>query len=80
MNTTIADLSPQEFEALISETIDRRMQVWITQLLDAIGGDSENDHADLSDEFSAVLQIALDQAHAGNLTTLNDFRKEFIND
>ncbi len=36
MDKTLAELSTGEFEALIERTIDRRLSVWLTQLLDAL--------------------------------------------
>ena len=37
METIIADLKPHDLEEIITDVIDPRMQVWLTQLLDAMG-------------------------------------------
>lgn len=34
MDRTLTELSADEFEELIERTIDKRMAVWLTQLLD----------------------------------------------
>jgi len=36
MEKTVAMLSPQEFEHLLKQIIDRQMEVWFTQLLDTL--------------------------------------------
>jgi len=32
MENTLAALSPQEFETLVEQAIDRRMEVWLTPM------------------------------------------------
>ena len=55
MDTTIADLSPLELESLITDVIDKRMNVWLTQLLDAIGERQEEDDAEMLPAFELSL-------------------------
>lgn len=73
MDTTVADLSTHELEDLIGNVIDRRMQVWLTQLLDAVGEQQEEDQAEMRPEFKASLEQAAQQAKSGDITPLSDF-------
>jgi hypothetical protein len=76
LDTTIADLSPHDLEALISNVIDKRMQVWLTQFLDAVGEQQEEDDAEIDTEFEASLRRALQQAQSGQVVSLDEFRKQ----
>lgn len=80
METTLADLSPNELEALITSAIDRRMEVWLTQLLDAIGNVQEEEEAELQPEFEASLKAALSQVESGNVMSLDDFRRQLFHE
>ena len=80
METTLADLSPNELEELITSAIDRRMEVWLTQLLDAVGGTQEEDEAQLQPEFEASLKAALHQAESGDVMSLGDFRNQLFDE
>lgn len=80
MDTTIAELSPQDLEELITNAIDRRMQVWLTQLLDAVGSYQEEEQAEMLPEFENSLQQAIDQANAPGLTSLSDFRRQLLDE
>lgn len=73
MDTTIADLSPHELENLITDVIDRRMHVWLTQLLDAIGERQEEDDAEMLPAFEASLRKAIQQAEEGDVVSLDEF-------
>lgn len=70
MDATIADLSPHELENLITDVIDRRMNVWLTQLLDAIGERQEEDDAEMLPAFEASLREAIQQADKGKVVSL----------
>ncbi len=80
MNTTIAKLSPQDLEELIANTIDRRMQVWLTQLMDAVGSHQEEDQAKMLPDFEESLRRAINQAREGELTPLKDFRRQLLDE
>lgn len=73
MDATIADLSPHELENLITDVIDRRMNVWLTQLLDAIGERQEEDDAEMMPAFEASLRKAIQQADEGDVVSLDEF-------
>jgi len=72
----LADLSAQEFERLVERTIDRRFEVWMTQLMDAMLALSEEENLDLAPEFAASLKRSLEQAQAGEGTDLETFRAQ----
>jgi hypothetical protein len=73
LDATIADLSPHELENLITDVIDRRMNVWLTQLLDAIGERQEEDDAEMLPAFEASLRKAIQQADEGDVVSLDEF-------
>jgi hypothetical protein len=74
MDKTISTMSPQEFEILVENIIDRRMEVWLTQVVDALGQIKEEETAEFTPEFTAALTHSIEQARTGNIMTLNDFR------
>ncbi len=80
METTLADLSPHELEELITTAIDRRMEVWLTQLLDAVGGEQEENVAELQPEFEASLKAALTQAKSNDVISLDDYRRQLFDE
>lgn len=80
METTLVNLSSHELEELITTAIDRRMEVWLTQLLDAIGDVQEEDKAELQPEFEASLNDALRQAEGGDVVSLDEFRGLLVNE
>ena len=63
----------EEFERLVKRTIDRRLEVWLTQLADALIGLQEKESTVLQPEFVASLRRSLEQAHAGKGTDLEAF-------
>jgi hypothetical protein len=76
MEKRIAELSVVEFEELIESTIDRRLEVWLVQLMDALGSSQEEETAELQPEFAASLQRSLDQARTGQSIDLKSFRND----
>jgi len=76
MQTTLSQLSTDEFEQLIERTIDKRFEVWFAQLADALSGSREEDTAELKPEFAASLRRVLQQAHAGEGVDLKTFREQ----
>ena len=73
LDATIADLSPHELENLITDVIDRRMNVWLTQLLDAIGERQEENDAEMLPAFENALRKAIQQADEGEVVSLDAF-------
>jgi hypothetical protein len=68
-------LSKQELKELVEHTIDRRMEVWLVQLTDALIGTSEED-LPLQSEFASSLRRSLEQARSGEGVSLNTFREQ----
>ncbi len=50
MKRALAALSAEEFEQLVERTIDRRLEVWLTQLMDALI-DSQTTNEDTLERF-----------------------------
>ncbi len=76
MEKALSELSTGELEELIERTIDRRLNVWLTQLMDAFAGSQEEEGAVLRPEFAASLKRSLDQAGLGEGVDLDAFRKQ----
>jgi hypothetical protein len=76
MSTTLKDLSTEQFEQLIERTIDRRLQVWLEQVLDALTVLDDEDKAVLRPEFAESLRRAMAQARAGEGIDLKSFREQ----
>ena len=76
MQTALAELSAEQFEQLIERAIDRRFEVWLGQLLDALDGDGEEDSAKLRPEFAQSLKKSIEQAHHGEGLDLRTFREQ----
>jgi hypothetical protein len=76
MSATLKDLSTEQFEQLIERAIDRRLQVWLEQVLDALTVSDDEDKAVLRPEFAASLRNAITQARAGEGMDLQSFREQ----
>jgi len=76
MARNLGELTAEEFEELVERTIDRRFEVWLTQLMDAFEGLSDENGDELRPEFAASLRRSLEQARSGQGTTLDVFRRE----
>jgi len=76
MERTLGALSAGEFERLVERTIDRRLEVWLTQLMDALIGWQEEASAELQPEFAASLRRSLEQARSGESIDLKTFREQ----
>lgn len=68
-------LSKQELKELVEQTIDRRLEVWLVQLTDALIGTSE-EGLPLQSEFAAALRRSLEQARSGEGIDLGTFREQ----
>jgi hypothetical protein len=75
MEKALVDLSTKEFEELVERTIDKRLEVWLTQLVDAWTGLKEEDKP-INAEFADSLKLALEQARAGEGIELQTFREQ----
>ena len=75
MPQILAELTQAEFEALIRRTVDERLSVWLTQLMDALTGTDEEDRVGFSPEFAESLSRSIDQAGAGELISLESLRQ-----
>lgn len=76
MEKTLVEMSAREFEELVERTIDRRINVWFTQLMDALTGSQEEEGAEFQHEFAASLRRALEQARSGEGIDLKTFRDQ----
>lgn len=76
MEKTLVELSARELEELVERTIDRRINVWFTQLIDALTGMQEEEGAELRHEFAASLRRALEQTRLGEGIDLKTFRDQ----
>ena len=75
MNKTLSQLSTNEFETLVERAVDRRLEVWMTQLMDALTSIDEP-ASELRPEFAASLRMAIKQSEMGEGMDLESFRKE----
>jgi len=76
MEKALVDLSAKEFETLVERVIDRRLEVWLTQVMDALAGSREEETAELQPEFAASLRRSLEQARSGEGIDLRTFREQ----
>jgi len=75
MNKTLDQLSTNEFESLVERAVDRRLEVWMTQLMDALTSIDEP-AGELRPEFAESLREAIRQSDAGEGVDLKSFRAE----
>ncbi|MFZ5821602.1 MAG: hypothetical protein ACOYYJ_17025 [Chloroflexota bacterium] len=64
MNKTLNQLSTNEFETLVERAVDRRLEVWMTQLMDALTSIDEP-AGEFRPEFAESLRKAIRQSRAG---------------
>ena len=76
MERSVGTLSAKEFEELVEQTIDRRFEVWLTQLMDALTGLQDEENAELQPEFAASLRRSLEQARSEEGVDLKTFREQ----
>lgn len=76
MARTMGELTAEEFERLVERTIDRRLAVWLTQLIDAFEGLDDEEDAELRPDFAASLRRSLAQARSGEGIDLESFRDQ----
>ncbi len=73
----LGTLSTREFEELVEHTIDKRLEVWLTQLTDAWMNFPDEENATLRPDFVAALKRSREQAQNGEGIDLETFRKQF---
>ena len=76
MVRVIGELSIDEFEVLVERAIDRRLAVWLTQLMDALSGELAQDEGELRPDFVAALRQSLKEARDGQTVDLVGFRRD----
>ena len=76
MEKALGALSAKEFEELVERTIDRCLEVWLTQLMDALIDLQEEKSAEVQPEFAASLRRSLEQARSGEGIDLKTFREQ----
>ncbi|MBI5649179.1 MAG: hypothetical protein HZC40_01830 [Chloroflexi bacterium] len=76
MSIALKELSTEQVEQLIERTIDRRLQVWLEQVLDALTVADDEEKANLHPEFAESLRRSLAQARAGEGAELKSFREQ----
>ncbi|MFP4396122.1 MAG: hypothetical protein ACLFTI_12770, partial [Anaerolineales bacterium] len=76
MGKSVGTLSTEEFEQLVERTIDKRFEVWLTQLMDALMSLPEEERAELQPDFAASLKQSLNQARSGEGIDLETFREQ----
>jgi hypothetical protein len=78
MAKSLSELTAEEFEELVERTIDKRFEVWLTQLMDAFEGVSDENGDELRPEFAASLRRSLAQAKVGEGVDLGTFRHALV--
>jgi len=73
---TVGDLPTEELQRIIEQTIDRRLSVWLTQILDALTALEDEERAPLRPEFADSLRRALEHADTGDVVELEAFRRQ----
>jgi hypothetical protein len=76
MSKQLHDLSPEDLDALIDRAVDRRLGVFMQQLLDAIPGAEDEDGADFAPEFATSLRRSIERASRGDGISLRTFREQ----
>ena len=73
MDKSLNQLSTEEFETLVERAVDRRLEVWMTQLMDALTSIDEP-ASEFRPEFAKSLREAIKQYEAGEGIDLKSFR------
>lgn len=67
VSRTVGDLSTDELQRIIEQSIDRRLSVWLTQILDALSALEDEEGAQLRPAFEESLRRALEHAENGDV-------------
>jgi len=73
---TVGELRIEELQRIIEQTIDRRLSVWLIQLLDTLTTLEDEEGALLRPEFEESLRQALEEADSGDVLDLEAFRRQ----
>jgi hypothetical protein len=73
MNKTLNQLSIDEFETLVERSVDRRLEVWMIQSMDALTSIDEP-ASEFRPEFVKSLRESIKQYEAGEGIDLKSFR------
>jgi hypothetical protein len=76
METTLSELSPEEFEELVERAIDRRLDAWLTQVMDVLTGPQDEENADLRSELAGFLRRSLEQARLRQDVDVQTFEEQ----
>ena len=76
MENVLGTLTTKEFEEMVEKTIDKRLSVWLTQLMDALIGLQDEDNSELQPEFASSLRRSIEQASYGESVDLESFREQ----
>ena len=63
---------------LVQQTVDKRLSVWLTQLMDALTGSDQEDRANLKPEFAESLRQSMEQAEPGELISLESLARDTL--
>lgn len=69
MNKTLNQLSTNEFESLVERAVDKRLEVWMTQLMDALTSIDEP-VSEFRPEFAESLRKAIKQSQVDTTSPL----------
>jgi hypothetical protein len=73
----LAELSPEEFEALVERAVDRRLQVWLAEIVEVLVQPDDEDEAELRPEFAEALRRSIEEADRGEILDLESFEAKF---
>ena len=76
METTLSELSTEEFEELVERAIDRRLDAWLTQVMDVLTGPQDEENADLRSELAGFLRRSLEQARLRQDVDVQTFEEQ----
>ncbi len=72
----MGELSAEQMERLIERAVDRRLQVWLDQVLDALSALGEEETSELRPEFAEALRRSIALAQRGEGVDLRTFREQ----
>jgi len=75
----LAEMTEAEFEALVHKTVDQRLRVWLTQLMDAFTSTGEEDTAAFKPEFAESLKRSIAKLRRETWHTSDHFVRATVN-
>ena len=76
MEKALSELSTEEFEELVERAIDRRLDAWLTQVMDVLTGPQDEENADLRSELAGFLRRSLEQARLRQDVDMQTFEEQ----